>query len=183
MSKPAFDDLDPGQFWKSFVHIARLVIVDPKLFFDYMRQGGGLKNPTIFLLICTLFHSVVISFFVKNQTLIIAYLASGIATPFLMALIVKLALKNLFQVAGTYESAFRINAYASAIALLSWIPAIGFFIELYRLYIISYGLSRIFHISIIKCLATVLIAIIAIAVIFIPIAGILGLEAGLISAN
>ena len=177
MTKPAFYDLDPGDFLKSFPLITRTVITDPQLFFLRMKQNGGLKNPTLFLLVCTLFHTVMVSFFISGRSFIIAYLVSGIATPFLMAGIVQYALKTLFQAAGTYEAVFRINAYASALALLSWIPVIGFMIELYRLYIISYGLSRIFQTGLFKCLAAVIVAIIVTAFIYIPIAHILGLGA------
>ncbi|MBW2075773.1 MAG: YIP1 family protein [Deltaproteobacteria bacterium] len=140
-----------------------------------METEGGLRNPTIFLACCVLIHSLIIGLVCQKQILIILNIVGGVGMPFVTAGILFLIITRLFKASGTYEATFRVNAYAAATALFSWIPLVGFFLECYRLYLIVIGLSRVFSIRTSRAvLAMVITIIIYIAVLGPIIAHIVG---------
>ena len=67
--------------------------------------------------------------------------------PFVTAWILLFIITRLFKGSGTYEMAFRANAYSAAVALLSWVPLVGVVLEFYRIYLIVLGLSSTFSIK------------------------------------
>jgi hypothetical protein len=96
--------------------------------------------------------------------------------PFITAGVLFFIITRLFKATGTYEMAFRVNAYAAATALLSWIPIVfrtnvpaapggisslmallGLLIEFYRLYLIAIGLSRTFSITVSRAAFAIII--------------------------
>jgi len=79
--------------------------------------------------------------------------------PFVTAGIVFFIITRLFKAPGTYEAAFRVNAYSATTALFSWIPFLGFFLELYRFYLIALGLSCAFSIRVTRAFLAIAITL------------------------
>jgi hypothetical protein len=113
-----------------------------------MKTEGGLQNPALFLVCCVLIHTLFVGLSVRDQTIIVRNMTYGIAMPFLTAGILFLFITRFFKTSGTYEAAFRVNAYAAAVNLVTWIPMVGLILEFYRLYLIAWGLSHAFSIRV-----------------------------------
>lgn len=140
-------DFDPQKFFVSLVETSTRIFLHPKDFFDGMKKGGGIRNPFIYLTVCVAFQTFMASLLLGNASVIPRNLALGMVFPPLTAAILFLIVRQLFKTPGTYEMAFRVNAYAGAVSLLSWIPLIGMILEFYRLYLIGIGLSCTFSIK------------------------------------
>jgi hypothetical protein len=140
-------DFAPGNFLSSFFLTAKGILLSPGRFYEGMNREGGLRNPFLFLTCCVLTHTLIVGLWLKNQSLIASNLLFGLVLPFVTAGILFFFITRLFKGSGTYETAFRVNAYASAVALLSWIPIVGILLEFYRVYLIVVGLSSTFSIK------------------------------------
>jgi hypothetical protein len=140
-------DFASGNFLSSFFRTAKAILLSPRLFYEGMNREGGLRNPFLFLTCCVLTHTLIIGLLLKNQSLIASNLLFGMVLPFVTAGILFFIIARLFKASGTYEMAFRVNAYAAAVALLSWIPLVGMLLEFYRIYLIVVGLSSTFSIK------------------------------------
>ncbi len=139
-------DFAPGNFLSSFFRTTKAVLFSPGLFYKRMRTEGGFRNPALFLVCCVLIHTLFVALSVRNQTLIVRNMTYGIAMPFVTAGMLFLFITRFFKASGTYEAAFRVNAYAAAMNLVTWIPVVGLLLEFYRLYLIAWGLSYAFSI-------------------------------------
>ena len=140
-------DFEPHAFLSSLFRTAKAILFSPKVFFEGMKREGGLRNPFIFLACCVLIHTLIVGLLLKNQSLIASNLVFGIVQPFVTAGILFFIITRLFKASGTYEMAFRANAYSAAVALLSWVPLVGVILEFYRIYLIVLGLSSTFSIK------------------------------------
>jgi hypothetical protein len=174
--KSSAGDFEPKNFLNSFFQIAKAVLLSPKAFYEGMNTEGGLRNPFIFLVCCVVIHTAIASLFVTNQPVVFFNVVYGILMPFVTAGVLFFILTRFFKAAGTFEAAFRVNAYAAATALLSWIPVAfrtegsaspgtlfslialtGLFIEFYRLYLIAIGLSRTFSVTVSRAALAIVI--------------------------
>ena len=155
---PASDFL-PNQFLNSLFWVSKTVLLSPRLFYEGMKREGGLRNPFIYLASCVLIHTLLVSLLIKSQSLIAINLVFGMTFPFVTAGILFLVIKRLFKAPGTYEMAFRVNAYAAAVALFSWMPLIGMILEFYRLYLIGVGLSYAFSIKTSRAFVAIVLTI------------------------
>ena len=162
-------DFSPGNFPSSFFHTAKGVLFSPGFFYERMKTEGGLRNPFLFLVCCVLVRTLVVSLFVRDQAIIAFNLINGILMPPVTAGILFLVITRLFKAAGSYEVAFRVNAYAAATALFSWIPLIGLFVQFYRFYLIAIGLSRTFSIRVSRAMLAVVIAVIIYILLLAPV--------------
>ena len=140
-------DFAPGNFLSSFFLTTKGVLLSPGRFYEGMNREGGLRNPFLFLTSCVLTHTLIVGLWLKNQSLIASNLLFGLVLPFVTAGILFFFITKLFKGSGTYEMAFRVNAYAAAVALLSWVPMAGMLLEFYRIYLIVVGLSSAFSIK------------------------------------
>jgi hypothetical protein len=138
------NDFEPDRFFTNFFRTAKAVLLSPKPFYEGMKKEGGLWNPLIFLACCLVFHTLVVVILSKNPSLMAQNLSLGLVMPFVTAGILFFILTRLFKAPGTFEGAFRVNAYAGAVSLLSWVPLAGFLLEFYRVYLIIVGLSFAF---------------------------------------
>jgi hypothetical protein len=141
-------DFDPDNFLASLFRTAKAILFSPKIFFEGMNREGGLRKPFIFLACCVLIHTLIAGLLLKNQSLIARNLVFGMVLPFVTAAILYFIITRLFKASGTYEMAFRANAYSAAVALLSWMPLVGVILEFYRIYLIVLGLSSTFSIKV-----------------------------------
>ena len=152
-------DFDPNNFLTSLFGTAKAILFSPKIFFEGMNREGGLRNPFIFLACCVLIHTLIAGLLLKNQGLIARNLVFGMVLPFLTAAILYFIITRLFKASGTYEMAFRANAYSAAVALLSWMPLVGIILEFYRIYLIVLGLSSAFSIKISRAFLAIAITL------------------------
>jgi len=153
-------DFAPDNFLSSFFRTAKAVLLVPGLFYERMKTNGGLRNPFVFLISCVLVHTLIVSLFARNQAIIAFHVINEFLFPFAAAGILFFIVTRLFKASGTYEVAFRVNAYAAATALFSWIPLIGLFVQFYRFYLIAVGLSRAFSIRGSQALLAIVITVI-----------------------
>jgi len=169
-------DFAPDNFLISFFRTAKAVLFSPGFFYERMKTDGGLRNPFVFLICCVLIHTLIVGLFVRNQYIIAFHVINGILMPFVTAGILFFIITRLFKASGTYEVAFRVNAYAAATALFSWIPLVGLFVQFYRFYLIAIGLSRAFSIrasqAVLAIIITVIIYLVALGPIMTQILGI-----------
>lgn len=168
MSSEIPRDFDPGRFFGSFFDVAKAVLITPKVFFATMTRQGPFTNPFTFLFGCVVVHTLLAGLLhrVPGPNLFIQNLFMGITLPFLTAGIFFLILTRLFNSPGTYEATFRLNAYASAVGLVTWIPVAGIFIELYRLYILVVALRAVYAIKTSRAVITIFLTLIAYTVLF-----------------
>jgi len=145
MTDSGREEFDPHHFLPSFREVALGVLMSPWAFFKAMRRTGGLQPPFLFLLACLLIHTAIIGLLHKDMALLGRNIALGLTFPFITAGLSYVLLTRLFQARGTFETAFRVNAYAAAVNLLSWFPVVGVLLEFYRLYVITVGLSVAFE--------------------------------------
>ena len=145
MTDVGSEEFDPRDFMTSFRVVAAGVLLSPRAFFQEMRRTGGMMAPFLFMLACLVIHTLIVGLLHKDMALIGRNLALGLTFPFITAGLSFVLLTRLFQARGTFEAAFRVNAYAAAINLLSWFPMVGVLLEFYRLYVITIGLSTVFE--------------------------------------
>jgi hypothetical protein len=153
-------DFDPGNFLKSFWDIAKFVFLNPRTFFEKMKRTGGLGSPAIYLGICVVVQTFFVGLGVRSAEIVLKNIAMGIVFPFLTAGVLFYFITKLFHASGTYEMAFRVNAYAATISLLSWVPGIGLLLEAYRLYLLTVGLSVVFSLKTSKAFLAIVLTLI-----------------------
>ena len=140
-------EFDPKNFFPSFYRTSKAILLSPKVFFQGMRRGGGFRSPFFYLFSCIVFHVLVFGLLQKSPVFMLRTLIMGLIFPMITTGILFLLMTKLFKASGSYETVFRINAYASAVNLLSWLPIIGLLFEFYRIYLLVLGLSAAFSIK------------------------------------
>lgn len=122
MNKHLVNEFDPKNFFSSFFQTSKAILLSPKVFFQGMRRDGGFRNPFLYLLSCIVFHVLIFGLLQKSPLFMLRTLILGLIFPLITAGILFLIITKVFKASGSYETAFRINAYASAVNLLSWLP-------------------------------------------------------------
>ena len=159
LGKSPPSDFVPDRFLNSLFLVSKSVLLSPNFFYEGMKREGGLRNPFIYLATCVFTHTLLVGLLIKSQSLIAMNLVFGMVFPFLTAGILFFLITRLFKSPGTYELAFRVNAYAAAVALFSWMPLIGMILEFYRLYLIGVGLRHAFSIKTSRALLAIVLTI------------------------
>jgi len=170
MNERLINEFDPKNFFSSFFRTSKTILLSPKLFFQGMRRDGGFLNPFLYLLSCIVFHVLIFGLLQKNPLFMFRTLILGLIFPLITAGILLLIITKVFKASGSYETAFRVNAYASAVNLLTWLPLIGLLFEFYRIYLIVIGLSAAFSIKITRAFLAIVLTI----VIYIMAAAVIG---------
>ncbi len=139
------------------------IISSPSRFFQTLPKDNSLKRPMVFLVISSIFYSVVsISYLYDNSGIIgLIFLINALFMPFLAAVF-------SFSVAAimplgekpSFSQIFSIYAYASGVVmLLSWIPSLGWFFELIRAVLVTIGLIKHCCFRIISAIIVVILTI------------------------
>jgi len=147
MKEHSISEFEPKNFFSSFFRTSKAILLSPKVFFQGMRRDSGFLNPFLYLLSCVIFHVLVFGLLQKNFAFMLRTLILGVAFPLITSGILFFIITKVFKASGSYETAFRVNAYASAVNLLTWLPLIGLLFEFYRIYLIVVGLSYGFSIK------------------------------------
>lgn len=122
MNKHSINEFDPKNFLSSLFQTSKAILLSPKVFFHAMRRDGGFLHPFLYLLSCIVFHVLIFGLLQKSPLFMLRTLILGLIFPLITAGILFLIITKVFKASGSYETAFRINAYASAVNLLSWLP-------------------------------------------------------------
>jgi hypothetical protein len=138
-------DFDPGRPLASFARTVGAVLLSPGAFFPRMRRDAGFLPPFLFMTICLGAHVAAVWLLRTDLVLVERNLAMGLLFPFLTAAILHLVLTRIFRAGGAYQVAFRVNAYAAAVNVFSWIPMAGMLLELYRVYLLAVGLAAAYR--------------------------------------
>ena len=181
-----------------FIEKSKMIIFNPKGFFEIMPQAGGYKDPLMFGAI-----TIVILTIISSALDLALYLAQGkmiegitssitslivgiIIAPVVLAIALFISASTnyyplrLLGGKGTYEATFRVTAYSSILMLISWIPAVSFLAGIYELYINVVGFKKVHSMSTGKVLIAMLITIVVIMIIIIIVgAAILGVINGI----
>jgi len=163
-------EFDPKNLFSSFYRISKAILLSARVFFQGMRRDGGFLNPFLYMLYCIVFHVLIFGLLQKNPMFMFRTLVLGLIFPLITAGILFLIVTKFFKASGSYETAFRVNAYASAVNLLTWLPLIGLLFEFYRIYLIVIGLSAAFSIKITRAFLAIVLTI----VIYIMAAAVIG---------
>ncbi len=132
--------------WGGYFTTVSSIISSPLSFFQTLPKENSLKRPLIFLLISSIFYSVVsISYLYDNSSIIgIIFLANALFMPFLAA-VFSFSVAAVLPLAErpSFFSVFSVYAYASGVVmLLSWIPSLGWIFELIRGVLVTIGLVK-----------------------------------------
>jgi hypothetical protein len=137
-------EFDPRTAFRSFPRVVLAVLLSPRDFFQALNRRGGYAAPFLFLTICVLIHVAMVGLYHRNYWLVLQNLAMGVSFPFITAGVLHFILVKWFRSAGTYEAAFRVNAYSAAVNMVTWIPVAGLVMEFYRIYLLMLGLSAVY---------------------------------------
>lgn len=137
-------DFDPSRPLQSFGRTVVGVLLSPADFFGRVRRSGGYLPPFLFLTVCLAVHTGAVRLVREDVALKAAHVVLGLLLPFVTSAILHVVMTRLFRAKGTYQGAFRVNAYAAAVNLASWIPMAGMLMELYRVYLLSVGLGAVY---------------------------------------
>ena len=165
-----FDFSDPVG---SFTSTVRNVLLSPRDFFSGIAVGGSLKNPLVFGIVCLLVSALLGGFISylnvpgseswvtgnspaerAGDLGVVDILAFGVLGVILAPLwailqlyiysgIVHLLVMLFMQHRRNFEATLRVYCYASTVALLSWLPLVGWIASLYGLYILIVGLQEV----------------------------------------
>ena len=160
MNEHLINEFDPKNFFSSFFRTSKAILLSPKVFFQGIRRDGGFLNPFLYLLSCIVFHVFIFGLLQKDPMFMLRTLVLGLIFPLITAGILFLIITKVFKASGSYETAFRINAYASAVNLLSWLPLIGLLFEFYRIYLLVVGLSFAFSIKMMHTFLAILMTMV-----------------------
>lgn len=155
MQANAPTEFDIRQMFRSFPRLVLAVLLSPSDFFPAMKRRGGYIAPLSFLLLCVLIHIVMAGVIHRDPWLMLRALAMGVTFPFVTAGLLHLFLVKIFRAGGTYEAAFRVNAYAAAVNVVTWVPLAGLLMEFYRIYLLVAGLSAVYAVKASRALVAV----------------------------
>jgi hypothetical protein len=149
---------DASAYFKSYIEQAKLIVMQPHVFFANMPISGGYKEPATFyatgLLIYALLQSAVqlnpFLFFVSAMALPAASLAaSGIAYGLA---------KSMGGKPESFEAVVRVYAYSGVILAGSWVPVLGAVLSLYAFVLQYFGLKEVCKLDTVKTVALCVIA-------------------------
>jgi hypothetical protein len=161
MEELLYNEFEPKNFFPSFFRTSKAVLLSPRVFYQGMRTEGSFLNPFLYMLCCVIFHVLVFGLLQRNFGLMFRNLLLGMAFPLITAGFLFFIVTKVFKASGSYETAFRVNAYASAVNLVTWLPFVGLLFELYRIYLIVVGLSAGFSLKMGRSLLAIVLTMAA----------------------
>ena len=140
---------DPG----AAVETAIRVLTDPKTFFETLPRSGGVEGPAIFAGMMLVASGVILAVWSLVGLAPGGFFGSLLLTPIFGFIGLAIGAAILFFISrglggeGTYESSFRIVAYATAVspihAALSAIPYLPLLATAYGMYVVIVGVVAV----------------------------------------
>ena len=161
---------EPSRFFESFVQTVRTVTLEPASFFRNLAQSASTGNAVVFAVVCTVLNLVLAELAASFDPLMPGgtgvpdgWLIATLALSPLLAwlgLYILAAVQHLFVAVFVrpgrgFDTTLRISAYASALALFSWIPVVGYLASLYGLYVTMVGIRELHETSATRALLAV----------------------------
>jgi hypothetical protein len=148
-----------------FADAWRRVLTDPHGFFADMPLAGGLGEPLTFLAVTVGIDAAghLLTGFGTMGAL--GVFVAGLVRAFLLAAALTLVAQHLFDGPAGFEPTFRALAYASAPAVLFWLPHLGGLAALYAAYLLIRGLERVHSFDSTRAVLTLLIGLAMVGVV------------------
>jgi len=141
-------EFDPSRFVESFLQVSREIVVRPRDFFRQLPGTPQVRNPFIFLLVCSFLAALFMANLRQGDiTLFALLLFSNVLSAFVGSFVLHVIVSKVFATSLLFGSTFRIIAYASLMDLGSWIPVLGPIAYFYGLYLIYLGLQELHHLK------------------------------------
>ena len=156
MSTPesGFPPAAPG-----FADTWQRVVTDPRGFYAGMPLAGGLGEPLTFVAIVLGVDGVghlLTGWGVRGS---LGLFAGGVVRLFVLAAVLTLVAQHLFDGPAGFEPTFRAVAYASAPAVLFWLPVVGVLAMLYACFLLIRGIERVQSFDATRAVLTLLIGV------------------------
>ena len=151
-------EFDPSRFFESFAGVGKELIFRPKNFFRQLPLKGNLKNPFVFLVICTFFSSLFVANLINGgYNLFFALLFANTLSVFMGSFVFHNSLvSKIFGSNVPFAATFCITAYASLMDIAAWIPALGLLANFYGFYLIYIGFQEIHQLKSRQAVAAVI---------------------------
>lgn len=164
-------EFDRSDFIYSFGWVWKKVMTDPQGFFLAMPVTGGLVNPLLFAALSLAIAAIGFLVSGGGGKLAALILVGGIVRLFIGTALLLLIAHRLFEGEGDFEATFRACAYAAAPVVFLWVPGVRYLAVLYSGYLVIIGLQRAQKFDSVKATLTVILAMMAGAVLSLPFGG------------
>ena len=136
-------EFEPESFFDTFIGVARQLVVRPREFFRHLPGTKSLRNPAIFLMVC----SFLTALFVANARsggfqLFILLCCANVFSTILGSMAMHILAQRMYRSQAPFGATLRVLAYASLMDTVSWIPLLGPFAYFYGLYLIFLGMQE-----------------------------------------
>ncbi|UCF85883.1 MAG: YIP1 family protein [Desulfobacteraceae bacterium] len=151
--------------FKGFIKTSGRLLLHPGQFYEEMSKGKEYMGALPFLLsTCILFTLLAGFMMAQGKALIyLIFFLNAFLMPFIMAFILYLSTLVLCREVFTYQSLFRITAYANVTLLSAWIPGLSWVMGIWKFCLIGLGMVKVGRISGMKAF----ISLVATACIFV----------------
>ncbi|UCB48904.1 MAG: YIP1 family protein [Deltaproteobacteria bacterium] len=143
----------------NFLGVLRALVLHPGRFFEDLSQRKIHTSSLVFLLFCSAFASIMAILFIpqKKAIFLVIFLLNGMLMAFVTAFILYLVTFFLCKDVFTYQSLFRITAYAQVTLLAAWVPGLSWPVGIWKFYLIGLGMVKVGTISAMKAFVSLLI--------------------------
>ncbi len=137
-------EFDPSRFFESFISTAKELILRPHTFFRFLPGKEHIRNPFIFLLVCSFLSSLFIANMSQgNFSWFCELFFSKTISAFIGSIVLHMIVTKLFGSPLPFTATFRIMAYTSLMDLFFWIPALGIIANFYSIYLLFIGIQEV----------------------------------------
>lgn len=163
----------PSDFFRSFARTARAVILEPARFFRRLDGRGSSGSAVLFAVVCLVASFLLVQIAAPIEAWLLGEAYPGLGgafwvilalSPLLAWLVVYVtaAFQHLLVMAFArqrkrFHETLLVSAYASALALLNWVPVVGYLASAYGLYVTMLGLKELHGTSTGRALLAVLV--------------------------
>ncbi len=141
-------EFDTANFFESFIGVGKELVLRPRLFFKGLPRTSDIKNPFIYLVICSFLSSLLMANIQKGDiNFFMVLMVANTLSAFVGGFVLHLLVTRIYGISALFGSSFRIIAYASLMDIVSWTPIFGFVAYFYGLYLIFIGLQETLHLK------------------------------------
>jgi hypothetical protein len=157
----------------NYVDTLKKVLTDPEGFYSEMPKEGGYQEPLTFAAINFAILGLlsgIVAVLLKGAgagsivSTLVGAVIGGIVGLFIVGIILFIFFK-IFGGSGGYEGTVRILSYSSAVQVFAWIPAIGWIISLYGIWLNIVGGKHVHNLTTVKSAIAVILPVVILGVI------------------